>query len=72
MSVETRFRIVSDVTRPPNKDGRFPWQCTLCGASVAHIDRHAEWHLRAHDIVYNAPIRTIDGDPTWTIEDGAS
>lgn len=49
---ETRFRIVINPHRPANRDGHFPWQCTLCGAAVAHVDRHAEWHERIEGIRY--------------------
>lgn len=58
MSVETHFRIVIN-------PGSFPWQCTLCGAAVAHVDRHAEWHLRTDGISYGSLIRAIDGDATF-------
>ncbi len=65
MSVETHFRIVINPSRPANESGSFPWQCTLCGAAVAHVDRHAEWHLRTDGISYGSLIRAIDGDATF-------
>lgn len=51
-SDERRFRIVINPKRPADRHGHYPWQCTLCGAEVAHVDRHAAWHERLEGIKY--------------------
>lgn len=56
MNGEVNFRIVINPKRPANRNGHFPWQCTLCGAAVAHVDQHAAWHARIEGIGYGAPL----------------
>jgi hypothetical protein len=62
VSVETQFRIVINHKRPANSSGRYPWQCTLCGAAVANVDIHAQWHELTNNIRYGTTIRSIDGE----------
>lgn len=41
-------RIVSDFDVPRNVSH---WRCLLCGARVAHVDDHYEWHVRTDRIL---------------------
>lgn len=47
----SNFTIVQD-----SRAKVYPWQCTLCGSVVAHVDRHAEWHRRIEGIEYGDQI----------------